>query len=119
MRIQNVKLYSTKKTEVLFLEDKLYGMTVDKYIVKYKKIRKMVMAWVELNAKIYNLCLKHSPPDLELVLKANIRFIMGMLHVIWDIIHKYDNKMHRMMAYDTAFLEFSTTYQDPKQSNTD
>ena len=35
------------------------------------------------------------------------------------ITHKQDNKMHSNMAYVQTFLEFSTTYQDPKQSNTD
>ena len=44
---------------------------------------------------------------------------IGLLHVIWGITHKQDEKMQSNMAYLKAFLEFATTYQDPNQSNTD
>ena len=61
------------KTVVPVLDDKVYGMKVDKYMVNYKEVRAKKIAWVELNERIQNLCLQHSLQDLESVLKANIR----------------------------------------------
>ena len=109
------------KTDVPVLDDKLYRVNGKLQGGQSKNI-----AWVELNAKIYILCLQHRPPDLELSLKENSIWdkIMayqdgiGLLHVIWDITHKQDENMQSTMAYVEAFLEFSTTCQEPKQSNT-
>ena len=64
---------------------------------------------------------------MELVLKVNSRRdkIMvyqdgiGLLHVIQYITHKQYENIQSMMAHFEAFLEFSSTYQEPKQSNTD
>ena len=61
------------KTDVPVLDDKVYGMKVDKYMVNYKEVRAKKIAWVELNERIQNLCLQHSLQDLESVLKAKIR----------------------------------------------
>ena len=63
----------TNETDAPFLDDEVYGMKVDKYMIKYKEVRAKKTVWVELNAKIYNLCLKHITPGLELALKANSR----------------------------------------------
>ena len=52
------------KTEVPVLDDKVYGMKFEKYMVKYKEVWSEKIAWVEINANIYNLCLQYSPPDL-------------------------------------------------------
>ena len=54
---------------------------------------------------------------MESVLKVNSRwdkimedqYGIGLLHVIWDITHKQDEKMKSTMAYVKVFLEFSTT----------
>ena len=62
------------KTDVPVLDDKVYEMKVSKYMVIYKEVIVKKIAWVELNAKIYNLCPQHSPPYLELVLNANSRW---------------------------------------------
>ena len=114
------------KTDIPVFDDKLYGVKVDKYMVKYKEVRAKKISWVELNWKVYNLCMQHCPPDLESVLKLNSRWdkIMadqdwiGLFHVIWDITHKQDENIQSTMAYVEAFLEFTTTYQEPKQLNT-
>ena len=45
--------------------------------------------------------------------------ITWLLHVIWYITHKQDEKMQSTMAYIKEFLEFATTYQEPKQPNTE
>ena len=102
-------------------------MEVDNYMVKYKDIKANKITWVELNAKIYNFCLQHSPPDLESVLKVNSIWDktmsdqdgIGLLHMIQYITHKQYENMQSMIAYVKAFLEFSTTYQEPNQFITD
>ena len=43
----------------------------------------------------------------------------GFLLMIQDITHQQDENMQRTMDYVEEFLEFSTTYQELKQSNTD
>ena len=99
-------------------------MKVDKYTVDYKEVRAKKIAWVEINANIYNLCLQHSPPDLESVFKANIIWdkimldqdIIRLIHVIWYITHKQNNKMMSTMAYVEALLEFAMTSWELKQS---
>ena len=40
------------ETDVLILGDKVYGIKVDKYMVKYKEVIANKISWVELNAKI-------------------------------------------------------------------
>ena len=45
--------------------------------------------------------------------------VIELIHVIWDITHKEDNNMQSTMVYVEAFLEFSTTYQEPNQFITD
>ena len=42
----------SNETDVPVFDDKVYGMKVDKYIVKYKEVRANKIAWVELNVKI-------------------------------------------------------------------
>ena len=42
----------------------------------------------------------------------------GFLLMIQDITHQQDENMQRTMDYVEEFLEFSTTYQELKQSNT-
>ena len=43
---------SPNETDVPVLDDKVYGMKVDKYMVEYKDFRSKKIALVELNAKI-------------------------------------------------------------------
>ena len=82
-------------------------MKVNKYKVEYNKNRANKIAWVELNAKIYNLCLKRSPPDLDSVLKANRKWdtvmvdqdVICLLLVIQDITHKQNENNQSAMAY--------------------
>ena len=115
------------KTYAPVLDDKVYRMKVDKYMVKYKEVIAKKIALVEFNANIYNLCLQHSPPDLKSVLTSNSRWdkILAdqygfvLIHVIWDITQKQDEKMQSTMEYVKVFLQFSMTYHEPKQSNTD
>ena len=59
----------TNGSDFPVLDDKLYGMKFYKYMVKYKEFRSNKIVWVQLNTNIYNLCLQHIPPELELVLK--------------------------------------------------
>ena len=40
------------KTDVPVLDYKVYGMKVDKYMVKYKEIRAKKISWIELNKNI-------------------------------------------------------------------
>ena len=87
-------------------------------MVEYTDIRGKKIACVELNAKSYNLCIQHSPPDRESVLKANRKWDtvmadqdgIGLLLAIWDITHNQEEKMQRTMAYVEAFIEFATAY---------
>ena len=115
------------RTGVPVLDYKVYRMKVDKYMLKYTEMSAKKITWVELNEKIYSFYLQHSPPDLELLLKANSIWDkilvdqsgIRMLHVIWDVTHKQDENMQITIAYINTFPEFSTTYEEPKQSNTD
>ena len=44
---------------------------------------------------------------------------IGLLLVTHDIPCKQDENMQRTMEYVEEFIAFATTYQEPKQSNTD
>ena len=87
-----------KKTDVPFLDDKVYGMKVDNYMVNYKDVREKKIAWVEINENISNFLLQHSTPYLESVLKSNSKWdkimtdqdIILLLQVIQYITHKKD-----------------------------
>ena len=78
----------SNKTDVPFLNDKVYRMKVYNYIGNY-------------NENIYNLCLQHSSPDLESVLNTNSiwdnimadQYVILVLHVIREITHKQDEKI--------------------------
>ena len=73
--IQKYRIYSStmqNETDVLILDDKVYGTKVDNHMVKYKEVRAKKISWVELNVDIYNVCLQHSPLDMESLLKAKI-----------------------------------------------
>ena len=102
-----------------------YAMETQIYIIDMKEYKTKTNSWEELNAQIYNLCLQHCPPVLELVLKANSRWEkiscdqngIGLLLVIRDITHKQDENMQSTMSYVEAFLELSTTFQSTKQTN--
>ena len=83
-------------------------------------------AWEEVNAKIYNICLHHCSMVLKLVMKENSRWEniscdqngIDLFLVLQDITHKQYEKMQSKMSYVEAFLEFSTTFQSAKQTNT-
>ena len=63
--------------------------------------------------------------DLVLKIKSRWDTVMvgqdgiGLLLVICKITHKQDGKIQSTVAYIKAFLEFATTYQEPKQSKID
>ena len=76
-------------------------MEIDKYMLIYKEVWAKKIAWVELNVRIYNFFMKHSPPDLDSVFKANSIWFkimtdqdgIWLINVIRYITQKQDEKM--------------------------
>ena len=57
------KSTSPNESGVPVLDDKVYRMKVDKYMVKYKEVRVNKIAWIEINARI-KFCVCNTAPQI-------------------------------------------------------